>query len=1117
MTEKMGTVPVLSVPLFDQPSLRVSLQMPVGSSIAEYIAAALPAANEETLAHLRVTLVSDRGAAVIERAYWSRVYPHEGVQVVLRVIPGKNALRSILQIVVSIAAVAIGAIFAAPLAGALGISTGLASAVIGLGVTVLGGMLINALIPPPRPKTRSDADRGSPVYAISGWRNEYRPGGVIPFPLGSHRYAPPYACPPYSEVVGDSHYIRAVFIGGYGPVLWDDLRIGETSIDEFQSVTKEIRNGWSNDNTLTFYPRQVFEENINAELTRPLPRSAGGDVISGASIETPVKRATGLDAWQISIIFSFPGGLVQYNDDGVAQTVQVNFRVRYRIAGTEAWTTHASFGFISKKAEGFFRQYTFQLPARGRYEIEITRLTDEHVSPKIQSRSMFAVLQTIRPEYPLNFDKKLALVAVRALATHQLQGSLDSFNAIVRCYCQDFDVATGTWIQRPTSNPASLYKYVLTSAANPRAVDTDELDWANLIEWHNFCRIKGLKYDRVIDFEITLDELLREIAAAGRARPRHDGIRYGVVIDRPQELAVDHINPRNSYNFRASRVYSRKPHGFRVPFVDASNDYQPSERIVRWPGYNGDITLTERLEMPGKTDPNEIWIEARRRMYEAIYRPDVYTAVQDGPIRAATRGDMVIGSFDVLSRTQRAARVKAVEGSIVQLDDIVEMSAVETYGLRWRVFANSADTIGISVLNRVLTQPGRTDVLMLLDTDDRPAIGEIVHFGLMSSESMPLIVSGVESGEDFSSHYRLIDASPIIDTLTDAEVAPPWSGRVGGEIDPPTVPPAVPVWVSIESGFSGTGLANGLVVAINPGTTSITVTQLIRIEHRLQGSSTWNLITIAAGAGGSPITGYVREDIVELRAVALAAGGLASAYTATVTATVGSEDGAIPADLDVTSITVSPLIGGAMISFETTDDSATASIQLHRATTANFLDASPAGAPIPVEPSRSYSQPDGDTTRTNMLTNGDFAGSSPWAYGTGWAYNAGTAKHTPAASEGNLVQNLTLTAGKTYRIAYVVSGRTAGTVKPKLRGGTEVVGTIRSSNGSFSDSLVAVSGNTNFALTASTDFDGTIDNVVVFLETATSLPAGVHYYWLSPLNADGVPGDAAGAFSVTIR
>ncbi len=1116
MTIQTGTIPVLAVPMFDQPSLRVSLEMPAGSSIAEYVAAALPAASDETLALLRVTLVSDRGIAVIERNLWHRVYPHAGVQIVLRLVPGKSALRSILQIVVSIAAVALGQLWAAPLAGALGISTGLAAAVIGLGVTVLGGMLINALIPPPKPKTRNDSDRGSPVYAISGWRNDFRPDGVVPFVLGTHRYAPPYACPPYSEVVGDSHYIRAVFNAGYGPVLWSELRIGETSIDEFQSVTKEIRNGWSNDTPLTFYPRQVYEENINAELTRPLPRDAGGDVISGASIETPVKRTTGLDAWQVSIIFSFPGGLVQYNDDGVAQTVQVNFRVRYRVAGTEAWTTHGSFGFISKKAEGFFRQYTFQLPTRARYEIEITRLTDEHVSAKIQSRSMLAVLQTIRPEYPLNFDNKLALVAVRALATHQLQGSLDSFNAIVQSYCQDYDVATDTWIQRPTSNPASLYKYVLTSDANPRKVSTDEIDWAKFVEWHNFCRIKGLKYDRVIDFETTFDELAHEIAAAGRARPRHDGVRYGVVIDQPQELAVDHINPRNSYGFKASRVYSRKPHAFRIPFIDATNDYQPSERLVRWPGYNGDITLTERLEMPGKTDPNEIWIEARRRMYESIYRPDVYTVVQDGPIRTATRGDMVIGSFDVLSRTQRAARVKAIEGAVVQLDDIVEMTAGEAYGLRWRVFADPTDTIGISVLNRVVTRAGQTDIVTLLDTDDRPAIGEIVHFGLMSSESMPLIVSGVEAGEDFSSHFRLIDASPIIDTLTDAEIAPPWSGRVGGEIDPPTVPPAVPVWVSIESGFSGTGIANGLVVAINAGTDSITVTQLIRIEHRIQGSATWNLITIAAGAGGTPITGYVRGDIVELRAIALSAGP-PSAYTATVTATVGAEDGAIPADLDVTAITITALIGGAMISFATTDDSATASIQLHRGMTPNFMDASPVGTPIPVEPSRSYSQPDGDATRTNMLTNGDFAGSSPWAYGTGWAWNAGTAKHTPSTGEGNLVQNLTLTAGKTYRIAYVVSGRTAGTVKAKLQGGTEVVGPLRSANGSFSESLVAVSGNTNFRLTASADFDGTIDNVLVFQETATSLPAGVHYYWLSPLNADGVPGDAAGAFSVTIR
>ncbi len=87
---------------------------------------------------------------------------------------------------------------------------------------------------------------------------------------------------------------------------------------------------------------------------------------------------------------------------------------------------------------------------------------------------------------------------------------------------------------------------------------------------------------------------------------------------------VDHISPRNSKGFKASRTYFDPPHGFRVKFLDRTNDHKAAERLIPWPAHSGEITLTEELQLPGKTNPAEIWIEARRRMYEAIYRIDSY-------------------------------------------------------------------------------------------------------------------------------------------------------------------------------------------------------------------------------------------------------------------------------------------------------------------------------------------------------------------------------------------------------------------------------------------------------------------------------------------------------------
>ena len=91
------------------------------------------------------------------------------------------------------------------------------------------------------------------------------------------------------------------------------------------------------------------------------------------------------------------------------------------------------------------------------------------------------------------------------------------------------------------------------------------------------------------------------------------------------------------------RSYVTPPDGFRIQFLDATNDYKPAERIVPWPGKeNAEMLLTEELVLPGKTDPAEVYREGRRKQYEAIYRPDVYTVSRDGPVQVAVRGETFI-------------------------------------------------------------------------------------------------------------------------------------------------------------------------------------------------------------------------------------------------------------------------------------------------------------------------------------------------------------------------------------------------------------------------------------------------------------------------------------------
>ncbi|MDF3420144.1 phage tail protein [Sulfitobacter sp. KE29] len=1095
---------VLSAPLLDPGMGRARLEMPQGLTVAAIVAAALPG-HATDLAHLRVVLVGPTGTSAIEPQYWTQVRPKAGTQIVIRSIPGKDALRSVLLAVVSVAALA----FAPAVAGFIGVTSKVGIALVGAGLSVAGQLLVNALIPPSMP----DSGEKRNVYRIEGWRNEMRPGAPVPFALGRHRYAPPFAATSWTEVVGDFHYVRALFCFGYGPLRISDIRIGETPITDFEDVDIELREGRPDDEPLSLFPEQVLEETAGAELVRPFPRDATGEVIDGAeSVETPVTRFTASNAARASVILGFQGGLFRIDSKGRLKGRNVLVRIRARLNGVGPWSDVATLDIYGKKRESFLRQHSWELPSRGRWQIEVTRLTDDNDSTQVSDKVVLAAVQSVRPEYPINLDKPLALAAVRVRATYQLNGPLNAFNALIEREGQVHD--DGAWTMGYGRTPATAYLAALTGSQNPFPAAETEIDMDQIADWHDWCIAKGLKYDRVHDVEESLGEMLMTICAAGRATPRHDGLRWGVVIDRPETLVIDHINPRNSAQFEWSRSYFNPPDGMRIRFLDETNNYEEAERVVPWPGHTGEVELTESLELPGKTDPAEIYIEARRRMYELIHRPDSLSAIQSGAARVATRGDLVMGSFDVLAQTQLAARVTSVSGKLVELDE--EALIPEGYGMRFRIYADADDVIGSSTLRGLTVTAEPTRALVLKGTGEMPSVGEVVHIGPMATESLPLRVRGVEAAEDFHARLLMVAAAPEIDTLVDAEEAPAWDGRVGEEVDLTAVVPAAPVFLSILTGQVGTDTENGLQLILGPGAGSTATVTDYEIDHRLAGETVWSTVTISAAAGGASIEVYAAGAPVELRARAFA-NTTPSDHTVIANVIIGGDDPAIPAALSDEAITVTGSLGHARINIAVPTAEAPSQIQIYRVPAGNPLDRDThaVGLPIGVSSGSTISYVDGDGTRSNLIDGGEFGSGDAWVLGGGWSIAAGKATHAPGIA-GALAQPLSLSAGKTYRTGFTVLDYSAGTVTPRLTGGTDVSGTAVTSAGLVLDRLSAVSGNTEFAINATSAFDGAIDNLIVFLETTSCIDAGTWDYWVEPQNDGNIAGPISGPFAAAI-
>ncbi|MFE3838894.1 TipJ family phage tail tip protein [Pseudogemmobacter sonorensis] len=1116
-------VHVIAARHIDPGTDRLALDLPGGMTLREIVTAAIPGARADEIRQCRVALVTDQGQWIVPPENWDRVRPRPGVRVVIRALAGKNALRSILSIVVTIAAFAAGQIWGAKFGTMLlpGVSVAtrvaIGTAIVGMGVSVIGTLLINALVPPVKPESRTAENR----YSISGWKNVIDPNGAVPDIMGQLRVAPPFAALPHTEIVGDFQYIRALFCLGYGPLEIDDLRIGETSISEFSDIDIEIRNGEPGDLPVSLFPRQIAEEAIGVDLVRPLPRDELGEVIDGGSgIDTPVVRTTGADAEGASVIIAFPGGMVRFDDEGRSRAETVKIRIEHRHVQAEDWLPVADLDITAKKLESFYRQHTWTFPGRGRWQVRLTMLTDETTDTKRQRRASWVALQTLRPEYPLAFSKPLALVALRVKATYQLSGALDNFNALVRRRCLDWDHTSATWVARVTSNPASLFRLALQGPASSRPTSDGGIDLEALQDWHDFCRLKDLKYDReLVDSGSLQRDVLAGIASAGRAAPRHDGLRWSVVVDRPDLPIIDHLSPRNSSVHRSRRTYIRYPDAFRIPFLDATNDYKPAERFVKRPGFTGDVELTEELPMSGKTDPAEVWREGLRRWYEIMLRPDTYEVTQAAPLRVATRGDHIALSTPVLDRVLTAARVRTITGRLVELDDTVVFDDGQTYAIRYRAY-DADDDFGRSVVRTVLRAggDGETSLLTLAGSDeDMPTPGEIIHFGPAGEESYRLLVTGVEAGEGLSSLLRAVDAAPQIDALVDAAEIPAWSGRVGAEIDDNLLEPPAPVITSVATTAPGVaGAASGtLTVLMQPGPGPVSIARF-ELYHRLVGQPEWTRLDIPAASGGIPISGFDGGDQVEFRARAISIHAVPGPYTATLSITINGGVLDLPDSLDAEAISLTTLYGGVLIQFGTGPDDKLARVQVYRATTATLdREADAAGPPLDVAPAQTYSAALGDTSRSNLIGGGGLNDPGPWTAGPGWTIAEGQAVHAPGAA-GALSQAAPLIAARYYRIGIEVVAMTAGTITPALTGGATVPGATASTAGLLLNRLQAGSGSGGLAVTASADSDAVLESVVIYAETAACLAQGIHYIWLEPQTADGLPGPVSGPFVVTI-
>ncbi len=402
------------------------------------------------------------------------------------------------------------------------------------------------------------------------------------------------------------------------------------------------------------------------------------------------------------------------------------------------------------------------------FDVRVRRVTlDTHpLGDQLVDTTYWTMLRTVQTGSPIT-KRGMCLYALRIKATDQLNGTVDTFNAIATSVLPDWD---GTnWVVRKTSNPASIYRDILQGTANRRPKGNDRLDLATIQAFHQRCAANGFEFNAVIDFETTVKQLRQDVLAAGRATYGLRDGKYSVIEDLLQTAPVDVITPRTSSNFKWTKRFVEMPHAFRVRFVDELIDWKQGEVIVYADGYDAlSATIYEDVEAGlGVTKASQAVTMKRRELAEALLRADDYSVEMDFANLNVTRGDRVKLQHDVILAGLGSARIKSVtlngsnEATAIAIDEPITMVPDTRYAVRVR----RAD--GVQVVQELVLAVGEQTTVTFLTPiapASVPSAGDLVVFGVFGAETIDCIVKNIEPGPDWTATIMLLDYAPAIQT-----------------------------------------------------------------------------------------------------------------------------------------------------------------------------------------------------------------------------------------------------------------------------------------------------------------------------------------------------------------
>jgi len=387
------------------------------------------------------------------------------------------------------------------------------------------------------------------------------------------------------------------------------------------------------------------------------------------------------------------------------------------------------------------------------------------------------------------------LIAVRMRATGQLNGNLDNFFCDASMVVpKSKDVDWRNWPDltlEPSSNPADAYKWLMQGPMNYSPIPNDKIDNSKLSDWRSRCVSENWSISALLDYESTLLAELQNVAYTGRAEFQFNEGKFGVVEKIERTVPRQIFTPKNSANFQSKRVYPEVVDGVKFQFESAAVDYEKDEGIfldpAKDPDNGGDASL-----LKGRYTTNELWgIDnfdqayrlTRFEYYERFLQREIYTLDLDAEVLASNRGDLVRVQNDIINVGLGAGRVKAIDGSVVTLDETINTDNLpQNTGLQFRDDVGVITTTTASYLG-----DGQWDCSAL---DAGVSVGDLAMYGEAGKEAIDCIIRSVKYNEDLGASLTLVNAANEIYTF-DGNPIPTYDPSISLPTD--TTQPSAPI------------------------------------------------------------------------------------------------------------------------------------------------------------------------------------------------------------------------------------------------------------------------------------------------------------------------------------